>query len=56
MYKIECVCKNCGISTFLSGYRMESAKTISCIHCNKRTITAYGLKLIERIKNKGEKK
>ena len=36
MMKEEIFCYHCKKTFYLSGYRMEEAKTVSCLYCNKR--------------------
>ena len=52
----ECKCEHCGKTFYLFGYRMQSAKTVECIFCYKRTITKFGKDREERLKTKGTHK
>ncbi len=32
------LCYHCGKGMYLRGFRLQDAKTVACMHCNKRIV------------------
>lgn len=49
MFQEECKCQHCNKTFYLNGFRLCNANTVSCLYCEKRTITEEGKKRKERL-------